>query len=677
MSVIRGVAQTVVTTARAARVATVGGAKAGRFVGRNLLRVRQKGAGGETGMLRLLDLHATSCAGDTLVALGLAGTIFFSVPAGQARDRVALYLIVTMLPFALLAPIVGPVLDRFRHGRRYALAVTMLGRAFLAVLISEHLTGWALYPAAFGMLVLSRAYGVARSAAVPRVLPKGLGLSEAGARASVYGTFAGALVLPIGLVAAQFGPQWPLRLSIIVFFYGMVTSLRLPPRADSDPPEQVPRVLQRPSHRGAKVLAGQVVISALIGSAILRALYGFLTLFLAFAIKERSLPVGLGPWQLSEQVAVVVVAGALGVGSFLATAVGTRLRIHRPALLQAVGIALTAFVALIAADRGSLGAVALLCLVTAIASGLAKLAVDASIQERADEQVRASAFAHSETLLMVAWVLGGAVGLIPFTGGWGMIVAAVFMTLGAVRAVWSAVALRKERLRGAPLDHDEQPTDPVAAGGPGAAGAGSSSGGSGPGGGAGGSGGGAGGSGGGSGPGQRGGSDATTVPRPAGASSAPGGGTGGATRGSGGSGAGGGAGVGAGSGAGAGATRRMPFQSRTSDETQTVDQRAGGDGSRRRFGWRRRSADPASTPAGTGPAAGSGTGAGPGAGSGSPARGDSPAGGPVGPRRPTDATRRMPAVDVDDETAPLAPPGYTLYRPSGIDSTRSLEDDDR
>ena len=144
MSVIRGVAQTVVTTVRAARVATVGTTRAGRYLGRNLLRVRERGAGGEAGMLRLLDLHAASCAGDTLVALGLAGTVFFSVPAGEARGRVALYLLVTMLPFVLLAPVVGPVLDRFRHGRRYALAVTMLGRAFLAFLLSEHLTSWLL-----------------------------------------------------------------------------------------------------------------------------------------------------------------------------------------------------------------------------------------------------------------------------------------------------------------------------------------------------------------------------------------------------------------------------------------------------------------------------------------------------------------------------------------------------
>ena len=157
-------------------------------------------------MMRLLDLHAVSCAGDTLITIGLAGTIFFSVPAGEARGRVALYLLVTMVPFALLAPVVGPVLDRFRHGRRYALAATMLGRALLAWLIADNLFGFGLYPAAFGVLALSRAYGVARSAAVPRLLPPGLGLSQAGARASVYGTVAGAIVAPLG--------RWPRSRSV-------------------------------------------------------------------------------------------------------------------------------------------------------------------------------------------------------------------------------------------------------------------------------------------------------------------------------------------------------------------------------------------------------------------------------------------------------------------------------
>ena len=40
----------------------------------------------------------------------------------------------------------------FRHGRRYALAATMLGRAFLAWLMSDYIHGFGLYPAAFGVL---------------------------------------------------------------------------------------------------------------------------------------------------------------------------------------------------------------------------------------------------------------------------------------------------------------------------------------------------------------------------------------------------------------------------------------------------------------------------------------------------------------------------------------------
>ncbi|MFI5913650.1 MFS transporter [Dactylosporangium sp. NPDC051541] len=596
MSVIRGVAQTVVTTARAARVATVGTTRAGRYLGRNLLRVRERGAGGEAGMLRLLDLHAASCAGDALVTLGLAGTVFFSVPAGEARGRVALYLLITMLPFALLAPVIGPLLDRFRHGRRYALAVTMLGRAALAFLLSDHLSSWLLYPAAFGMLVLSRAYGVARSAAVPRVLPPGLGLSEAGARASVFGTIAGAIALPLGLLAGQWGPQWPLRLSILVFVFGMVTALRLPARADSDPPETVPGVLRRSlGRRQVKVLSGRVVVSALIGSATLRALYGFLTLYLAFAIKEGTLPVGFLAWQLSQQAAVVVAAGALGVGTFLATAIGTRLRIHRPAQLQAIGLVMVAFVAVLAADRNSLATVALLCLFTAVASGLAKLAVDASIQERIDENVRASAFAHSETLLMIAWVLGGAVGLVPFGSSWGLILAAGFVTLGAVRALYSAVVLRKERLRGAPADVPD--------------------------------------------------AEGTTVVTPARQASSTT--TTGASTST------------TAAGAGAGGASEAPTVPRPA---QAAEQ-----GERRRFGFGRRgerATETASAP--TAPGGGS---APPPSTAPSPSAAPPPAGGPT-------ETRRMPAVDVEDGS-PLAPPGYTLYRPSGTDPTARLEDDER
>jgi hypothetical protein len=365
-----------------------------------VLFFRDRGGAGEVGMMRLLDLHALSCAGDTLVTMGLAGTVFFRADAGTARSGVALYLLITMAPFALIAPIVGPVLDRFRHGRRWALAVTMLGRAFLAWLISDYIHAFGLYPAAFGVLILSRAYGVARSAAVPRLLPASLRLSEAGARASVFGTLAGAAVAPIGLLAFKFGPQWPLRVAALLFLAGTVVALRLPPRADSDPPE------------------------------------------------SKGMPTVVLGTKLGEGGALALVAVGLGLGAFLATAVGTQLHIHRPALLQAGSLILVALLGVVALVRFNLLTLALFCLGTAMAAGLSKLAVDAAIQERIPEQVRASAFAHSETVLMLAWVLGGATGLIPFGPRFGIEVATIILVLAAVRGVVSAVTLRQEKLQG-------------------------------------------------------------------------------------------------------------------------------------------------------------------------------------------------------------------------------------
>ncbi|WP_455565563.1 MFS transporter [Micromonospora purpureochromogenes] len=452
--------RTVGTGIRSVRLLFRGSLRGGRWMTRRAGSARARGAGGEVGMVRLFDLHAVSCAGDTLIAIGLAGTIFFDVPLGEARSKVALYLLVTMVPFAMLAPVVGPLLDHFRHGRRYALATTMLGRAFLAWLISDYIGGLGLYPAAFGVLALSRAYGVARSAAVPRLLPEGLGLSQVGARASVYGTVAGALVAPIGLAAFWFGPQWPLRVASVIFLVGMVIALRLPPKADSEPPERVPRPWRglnpdrdRPLGRGRP--AGRLVIATLIGAAAPRALYGFLLLFLAFALKKGDLDTDFFGRELNSQAALGLVGGALAVGGFLATALGTRLRIHRPAAIQSSSMVIVAGVAVLATMKFSLPMVAVLCLVAALTSGIAKLAVDASIQERIPERLRASSFAHSETALMLAFVAGGGLGLVPFEGRVGIAVAAGVGVLAAVRGIVVAGRLRGERLIGRPLTDEE------------------------------------------------------------------------------------------------------------------------------------------------------------------------------------------------------------------------------
>ena len=65
------------------------------------------------GFRRLAQAHAGSVAADTLVAMALAGTLFFDVPSTEARDKVALYLLITLAPFAVIGPFLGAAYARF------------------------------------------------------------------------------------------------------------------------------------------------------------------------------------------------------------------------------------------------------------------------------------------------------------------------------------------------------------------------------------------------------------------------------------------------------------------------------------------------------------------------------------------------------------------------------------
>jgi hypothetical protein len=76
-------------------------------------------------------------------------------------------------------------------------------------------------------------------------------------------------------------------------------------------------------------------------------------------------------------------------------------------------------------------------LVCGIANNLAKLSLDAIIQREVPDQMRASAFGRSETLLQLAWVLGGALGIaLPMDGqiGFGVAAAVLLVALAGTLA---------------------------------------------------------------------------------------------------------------------------------------------------------------------------------------------------------------------------------------------------
>jgi MFS family permease len=190
---------------------------------------------GESGLGKLIELHAVNGAGDVMITIALASTVFFSVPTDEARGRVALYLGITMAPFTILAPVVGPLLDRLPHGRRAAMAASMLARALLAIVLSEAVIsgGVQLYPAALGVLVASKAYGVVRSAVVPRLLPPRFSLVKANSRVTLGGLLATGVAAPVGAGLQMLGPRWPLYGAFVIFISGMVLSFQLPHKVDS------------------------------------------------------------------------------------------------------------------------------------------------------------------------------------------------------------------------------------------------------------------------------------------------------------------------------------------------------------------------------------------------------------------------------------------------------------
>ena len=100
-------------------------------------------------------MYAFNAGGVASVSIALAGTIFFAQP-GEARGQVALFLGITMLPFAVVAPLIGPLLDRFGHGRRWAIGATFAVRAILCIVMADAIAAEneaLMFAAALGTLV--------------------------------------------------------------------------------------------------------------------------------------------------------------------------------------------------------------------------------------------------------------------------------------------------------------------------------------------------------------------------------------------------------------------------------------------------------------------------------------------------------------------------------------------
>jgi MFS family permease len=486
--------------ARGSAAAATGAARAGAAAvngtGRAVHRMTTASGAGRTGLSSLIELTIAGSIGDAFVAIALAGTLFFSTSAEQARGRAAFALLITIAPYAVLAPLIGPLLDRVREGNKYLLMGTLLARGLLCWGMAgavQHNDSVTLLPAAFGVLVLQKAYSVTRAAVTPRLLPPEISLVTANSRnnlASLLATSAGAgVALGIDTILGDKtgGAAWVLRVGTVIYLAAMVLGLRLPAGVDEPAagwekgPEADGTAAVQPGldangaagvrrDRGANGAAGPqhtlpltvpgaargraggrrrpfavpelgpAVVEAMRANAAIRCFYGFMILFLAFILRTEKFG------HTSDKIALGGLALAIAAGGLIGTGIGSALRSRAPQVLMFVVLALSMMVTAVCAVFFGLIAVLVAALASAIGQTLVKASLDSVLQRDISVETRSSTFAFSETVHQLALVGGGLFGLalsLPNSGLAGLTVAASGLALALC---WLLLARRRRIL---------------------------------------------------------------------------------------------------------------------------------------------------------------------------------------------------------------------------------------
>ncbi len=368
---------------------------------------------------RLARTHALSVAGDTLLAIALADSLFFDVDPNDARWKVGAYLLLTIAPFAVIAPFLGPVMDRIRGGHRYMIIGTAVVRAALMAALVVYVQDWPLFPLAFAMLVMGKTYAVAKSAVVPTTVDSEEALVRSNSRLSILSAISGAVAGIPGVILLRLGgAPWVLALGVVIFICAAAFALLIPSTLVAETPvEQA----ERAELKGANILVASSAMGYLRGAV------GFVTMLLAFDLRggidpgPTSAGVEIGhrvrealgfarldltsggapPWHFG--VALI----GVGVGGLLGSASVPRLRdrLKEERILAYALISLTSFAVLAAISTGLAGAFIMAFSIALAAQG-GKQAFDAIVQRDAPRANLGRTFSRYESRFQLVWVLG-------------------------------------------------------------------------------------------------------------------------------------------------------------------------------------------------------------------------------------------------------------------------------
>jgi MFS family permease len=408
---------------------------------------------------RLFAVRLTSQAGDGMFQVGLATLFFFSPESAGTATGVAAAFAVLLLPFTVVGPWAGVLLDRWR--RRQVLFVGNLVRVaitlVLAALLLTQGVGPAVYVLALANLSINRFLLSALSAGLPRVVEGPLLLTAnsltptLGAGAAFAG---GAVGLVLGLVLDPGRPKDALVLacSALLFAGASALATRMPPDllgpeapADGDAMRRELRNLARGLLHGARYLIARRTPARALGvMAVHRFLYG--AVFIAGILMSRNLLAGPGQDGLAvfgTIVATIAVGSAVAV--VLTPLLSPRTGPHTWIVLCLV---LAAASQLLLAATAALPAVLVGAGLVGLAAQGAKISVDTIVQRDTADAYRGRAFALYDVLYNAAFVGAAALAALalPDTGWSPTVFVGLAVAYVAAAAAYRAGSRRDARL---------------------------------------------------------------------------------------------------------------------------------------------------------------------------------------------------------------------------------------
>lgn len=349
-----------------------------------------RGIIGHGAVVPLLVAHGLSAAGDAFVTVSLAGSLFFNVSPNASREQVLLYLVITMAPLAVLSPLVGPAVDRFRRSQRFVAATFYVGRGVLCLALAITLLQLGFYPIALAVLIVSKASGIVKQTLVQTLVDDPTELVATNARLARFATITAALGVAVGsAVYAAFGAEWSLRGAAVLLALAGLVVLRVRPSAEPPAPHQDLDYLE--THLPLVVLSSA-------GMLAIRAAVGFFVFTLAFTLRRSSEPAAV------YGMAAAFYAGGAFAGHTAATMLRRRFReehliggaIALPAVFGAVGIL-----------GVSIPLLMVISLMVGLSTTLGRNAFDGLLQHRAPAALLGRTGARYETRFQLAWVFGG------------------------------------------------------------------------------------------------------------------------------------------------------------------------------------------------------------------------------------------------------------------------------